>query len=90
MSETFVTTREFAAYQAIVDERIQNLFSQITLLSNRVTALQSTQAITTFPTESAQIREKVMTSFESEIANFTNDILKLQADVAALQLAAEE
>lgn len=84
-----VSSTEFAAFRAEVDERFQNIFDQMALLSNKVDAVEASTAVADFPDEQAQIREKVSTAFQEEIAQLVDDINKLKADVTAIQLIVE-
>jgi len=85
MSEVNVSSAEFAAFQADVNERFDNLTNQITVLDNKIQSVLDTKEVVDFPDEQAQVREKVLTAFQDELAQFIADINKLQADVGTLQ-----
>ena len=85
MSEVNVSTETFALFQADVNERFDNLTNQITVLDNKIQSVLDTQEVVEFPDEQAQIREKVLTAFQDELAKFIADINKLKKDVGTLQ-----
>lgn len=85
MTETTVTATEFASFKADIDERFANFVSQITILTSRITAIQTATTVADFPDEEAQIREKVLEAFDSEIAVLIADINKLKSDVVTIQ-----
>ena len=85
MAEVNVSAAEFAAFQEDVNERFDNLTNQITVLDNKIQSVLDTKEVVDFPDEQAQIREKVLTSFQDELAVFIGDLNKLKKDVTTLQ-----
>jgi hypothetical protein len=85
VSEVTVSTTEFAAFKADVDERFENLVSQLAVINGKITDLQTSTTIADFPDEEAQVRETVLTSFDDEITTLLADINKLKSDVVTIQ-----
>ena len=73
------TTRELAALEADINERVENISNQLAILSNKIQEVQDTQTVVEFPDEQAQIREKVLTAFQDEITNLNNRIKTLES-----------
>ena len=80
------TSNDLAVLQANLDSRFSNVMQQLQLLSSRITAGVESKAIATFPSEAAQIRQKVLTAFQVEFPPIMADITKLKSDVAKISL----
>jgi uncharacterized protein YukE len=85
MSEVTVTSTEFAAHKADIDERIENIVTQLAILDGKITDLQTSTTVEDFPDEEEQIREKVLEAFADEIASLVADINKLKSDMVTVQ-----
>ncbi len=85
MSEVNISSEEFAAYQSDVNERFDNIITQLNVLDKKITSVLDTKEVVDFPDEQAQIREKVLTAFQDELAKFISDLNKLKDDVSTLQ-----
>lgn len=85
MSDVNVSVEEFALFQADINERFDNLINQITVLDNKITSVLDTKEVVDFPDEQAQIREKVLTAFQDELAVFIADLNQLKSNVSTLQ-----
>lgn len=85
MSEVTVTATDFAAHKADIDERIENIVTQLAVLDGKITDLQTSTTVEDFPDEEEQIREKVLEAFADEIASLVADINKLKSDMVTVQ-----
>ncbi len=85
MSDVNVSSEEFALFNTDVNERFDNLITQIDVLDKKIQSVLDTKEVVDFPDEQAQIREKVLTSFQDELATFISDLNKLKSDVDTLQ-----
>lgn len=85
MSDVTVTSTEFASFRADIDERIENIVTQLSILSGKIDDLQSSTTVADFPDEEEQIRTKVLAAFDDEFAVLLADINKLKSDVVTIQ-----
>lgn len=83
--EVVVSATEFAAFQADVDERFTNVMTQLEVLSKRISQALETQTVAEFPDEEAQIREKVLSAFQTEFANLLADLNTIKSNIVDLQ-----
>lgn len=87
MADVIVTATEFSAFQADIDERFTGIQTQMEILSRRIAQALESNVIAAFPTEEAQIREKVMSAFQDEFATLLADINKIKSDIVDLKAA---